>query len=321
MRSLANGKNPVKENSFNTGIGQIATTFKKQFGLQIMILTGLAFIVFFRFVPIYGLQMAFKEILPGKSIWESPWVGLKHFRDFFTSGYFGIVMRNTISLSLLKLCIGFPFPILFAVLLNEVASYRARSFVQGVSYLPHFISYVVVYGVISSLLGLNGGTLNSLLLSLGIIEKPRHFLASKSLFWPLMVFLDIWKETGWSAIIYMAAISGINPELYDAAKVDGAGRVRQVISITLPALVPVIVVMLILRVGSILDAGFDQLLVFRNPIVFEKSNILDIYVMDTGISQGRFGYATAVGLFKSAIGFFMVYFSNKLANKSGNGLW
>lgn len=297
------------------------TTFKKQAGLQVMVLIGLAFVIFFRFVPIYGLQLAFKELLPGKGIWDSPWIGLQHFKEFFMSGNFNIVMGNTIKLSFLKMFISFPVPIIFAILLNEISSYRGRSIIQGISYLPHFISYVVVYGVVSSVLNRDAGSLNSLLLSLGIIVDPIHYLAIKSFFWPLMVILDVWKETGWSAIIYMAAIAGIDPQLYEAAQVDGARRLKQIIHITIPSIFPVIMVLLILRVGYILDAGFDQLLVFRNPIVFEKANILDIYVMDVGISQGRFGYATAVGLFKSVIGFIMVYFTNKLANKSGNGLW
>jgi len=322
MQALESNKNaPVRKKSISKVVKHTMKEFRKQLSLQIMILIGLAFIIFFRFVPIYGLQLAFKELMPGKGIWDSPCVGFKHFQDFFLSGHFKTVMGNTISLSLMKLFIAFPVPILFAILLNEISSYRFRSIVQGITYLPHFISYVIVYGVVSSILNRDGGSLNSLLLSLGIIKEPIHFLASKPLFWPLMVLLDIWKETGWNSIIYMAAIAGINPELYEAARVDGANKIRQIISITLPSLVPVMIVLLILRVGSILDAGFEQLLVFRNPIVFEKANILDVYVMDIGIEQGRFGYATAVGLFKSVISFIMIYFSNKIANRSEYGLW
>jgi putative aldouronate transport system permease protein len=154
-----------------------------------------------------------------------------------------------------------------------------------------------------------------------LIKEPTHYLASVNLFWPLMIILDIAKETGWGTIIYMAAIAGVDTQLYEAAKVDGAGRLRQIFANTLPSIIPVIITLLILRVGSILDAGFDQLLVFRNSIVFDKANILDIYVMDTGLAQGRFGYATAVGLFKSIIGFAMVYTANKIANKCDQGLW
>ena len=264
----------------------IAKTFKKQIGFQIMVLIGLGFIIFFRFVPFYGVQLAFKELLPGKGIWESPWVGFKHFRDFFRSGYFGLVMGNTIALSLLKIVFAFPAPIIFSLLLNEIGSYRGRSLIQGITYMPHFLSWVIMYGVVASILARDGGTLNSLLLTFGLIKEPIHYMGSINLFWPLMVILDIIKETGWSTIIYMAAIAGINPQLYEAARVDGASRVRQVFSITLPLMLPVIVTLFILRVGSVLDAGFEQLLVFRNNIVFDKANIIDIYVMDTGISRG-----------------------------------
>lgn len=302
-------------------IAQTGRIFKKQLGLQVMVLIGMGFIVFFHFVPIYGIQLAFKELLPGKGIWESPWVGLKHFRDFINSGYFGQVMGNTITLSLLKLLFAFPAPIIFALLVSEISSYRGRSIIQGVTYMPHFLSWVILYGIVASILARDGGSLNSVLLALGLTKEPVHYLASVKLFWPLMILLDIAKETGWSTIIYMAAIAGVDPQLFEAARVDGAGRLRQVVTITLPSMLPVIITLLILRVGAILDAGFDQLLVFRNNIVFDKANILDIYVMDTGIAQGRFGYATAVGLFKSVIGFIMVFSANKIANKFGQGLW
>ncbi len=300
---------------------QTGCILKKQLGLQVMVLIGMGFIVFFHFVPIYGIQLAFKELLPGKGIWESPWVGLKHFRDFFNSGYFGQVMGNTVALSMLKIVFAFPAPIIFALLVSEISSLRARSVIQGVTYMPHFLSWVILYGIVASILARDGGSLNSVLQELGLIKEPVHYLASTKIFWPLMILLDIAKETGWSTIIYMAAIAGVDPQLFEAAKVDGASRLRQVVTITLPSMLPVIITLLILRVGAILDAGFDQLLVFRNNIVFDQANIIDIYVMDTGIAQGRFGYATAVGLFKSMIGFAMVFSANKVANKFGQGLW
>ncbi len=295
--------------------------FRKQFGVQLMVWAGLSFVIFFRYIPIYGIQLAFRELLPGRGIWDSPFVGLKHFRDFFGSSYFKLVMTNTLALSFMKLLFGFPAPIIFALMLNEIVSQKARSLIQGISYLPHFLSWVIIYGALSNILNRDGGTLNSILLSLGWIDEPIHFLGTPSLFWPLMVILDIWKETGWSAIIYMAAMAGIDPQLYEAARVDGAGKLRQIISITLPSILPIIITLFILRVGSILDAGFDQLLVFRNQITFDKANILDIYVMDVGVSQGRYSYATAVGLFKSVIGFVMVLTANTLANRNDQGIW
>lgn len=305
-----------KRERFNT-----AQRFRRQLSLQVMVLIGLSFILFFRFIPIYGIQLAFKDLLPGMGIWDSPWVGLKHFQAFFGSRNFKEVIGNTLAVSFLKIVFSFPAPIIFALLLNEVQRNRSRAIIQGISYLPHFISWVIIYGVISSVLNRDGGSLNSLLLSIGLIKEPVHFLANVKLFWPLMIILDIWKETGWSAIIYMAAIAGIDPQLYEAARVDGAGRLTQIIKITLPSIIPIIITLLILRVGSILDAGFDQFLVFRNPIVFDKANILDVYVLDVGISQGRFSYATAVGLFKSVIGFIMVFTANGIANRNDQGIW
>lgn len=297
------------------------TSFRRQISYQVMVWIGLAFIVFFRFIPIYGIQLAWKELLPGRSIGESPWVGWKHFKNLFGYGNFTMVMTNTLVLSFAKIIFGFPMPILFALMLNEYRSNRTKSVIQAVSYLPHFISWVVIYGVVGNVLARDGGTLNSVLLSLGLIDEPIHFLGSTSLFWPLMVILDIWKETGWSAIIYMAAMASIDPTLYEAAEMDGAGKWKKIWSITLPCIVPTIVTLFILRVGGILDAGFDQLMAFRNNIVYDKANIIDVYVNDVGLSQGRFGYATAVGLFKSLVGFILVLTANKLANKADMGIF
>lgn len=294
---------------------------RRQISFQIMALVGIAFVVVFRIVPIFGMQLAFKEMLPGIPISDSPWVGLKHFEDFFYSGAFASVMRNTIVLSLAKIIIGFPVPVIFALLLNEVRSHQAKSLVQGISYLPHFLSWVVIFGVLTGILNLEGGALNNLLMALHIVDEPIHFLGRPDLFKPMMVILDIWKETGWSAIIYMAAIAGLDEQLYEAARIDGAGRIRQTLSITLPLIMPTVIIMLILRTGSILDAGFDQILVFRNSITHDTANILDVYVYDIGLKQGRFSYATAVGMFKSIIGFVMVLGTNKIAKRYDMGLW
>ena len=300
---------------------KLGKTIKRQLPYLVMVWIGLAFVMFFRFVPIYGIQLAWKELIPGMSIAESPWVGWKHFHQFFAYGSFATIMTNTLVLSFAKIIFGFPAPIIFALMLNEIRSSSVKSVVQAVSYLPHFISWVVIYGIMSNILGREGGTVNSVLMSLGLISEPIHFLGSVNLFWPLMVILDIWKECGWSAIIYMAAMASIDPTLYEAAVVDGASKWRQIISITLPCIVPTIITLLILRVGGILNAGFDQLMSFRNNIVWDKANIIDVYVNDVGLTQGRFGYATAVGLFQSVVGFIMVMGTNKLANRADMGIF
>jgi putative aldouronate transport system permease protein len=296
-------------------------TLRKQASLQIMALIGLAFLVFFRIVPIYGLQLAFKELLPGFTIQRSPWVGLKHFNNFFMSGDFALVMRNTITLSLAHLAIGFPIPIIFALILNEIRVQKIKAVIQGISYLPYFLSWVVVFGVLNGILAFQGGVLNSILLGLHLIREPISFLGTPALFKPLMVITAIWKDAGWGAIIYTAAIAGIDEQLYEAARVDGAGKFRQIISITIPLIIPTVIIMFILRCGAILDAGFDQILVFRNPVTHGTANILDIFVYDVGLQQGRFGYATAVGLFKSIVSFCMVFGANKLASRHGMGFF
>jgi putative aldouronate transport system permease protein len=296
-------------------------TLRKQAGLQIMALTGLAFLIFFRIVPIYGLQLAFKELLPGFTIQRSPWVGLRHFNNFFMSGDFALVMRNTVTLSLAHLIVGFPVPILFALLLNEIRLQKIKAVIQGISYLPYFLSWVVVFGVLNGILAFQGGVLNSILLNFHLVREPISFLGTPALFKPLMVITAIWKDAGWGAIIYTAAIAGIDEQLYEAARVDGAGKFRQVISITIPLIIPTVIIMFILRCGAILDAGFDQILVFRNPVTHSTANILDIFVYDVGLQQGRFGYATAVGLFKSVVSFCMVFGANKLASRHNMGFF
>ncbi|MDR0655132.1 MAG: ABC transporter permease subunit [Treponema sp.] len=293
----------------------------KQTSLQVMAIIGLAFLIFFRIVPIYGLQLAFKELLPGFTIQRSPWVGLKHFRAFFLSGDFSMVMRNTITLSLAHLVIGFPVPIIFALLLNEIRLQKTKALIQGISYLPYFLSWVVVFGVLHGIIAFQGGVLNDILLGLHLVSEPVNFLGTPNIFKPLMVITAIWKDAGWSAIIYTAAIAGIDEQLYEAARVDGAGKFRQVLGITVPLIMPTVIIMFILRCGAILDAGFDQILVFRNAITHNTANILDIFVYDIGLQQGRFGYATAVGLFKSVVGFCMVFGANKLASRYNMGFF
>jgi putative aldouronate transport system permease protein len=299
----------------------LLSTLRKQASLQIMALIGLAFLIFFRIVPIYGLQLAFKELLPGFTIQRSPWVGLKHFSNFFMSGDFALVMRNTITLSLAHLIVGFPVPIIFALLLNDIRVQKIKAVIQGISYLPYFLSWVVVFGVLNGILAFQGGVLNSILLALRLIREPISFLGTPIIFKPLMVVTAIWKDAGWGAIIYTAAIAGIDEQLYEAARVDGAGKFRQIISITIPLIIPTVIIMFILRCGAILDAGFDQILVFRNPVTHNTANILDIFVYDVGLQQGRFGYATAVGLFKSVVSFCMVFGANKLASRHNMGFF
>jgi len=292
-----------------------------QLTLTMMVLPGIAMLVVFRFFPIYGLQLAFKDLVPRLGIWGSPSVGLTHFKDFFSSPDFVQVMLNTLVISLMKILVGFPIPILFALMLNNLKSTRARNTIQGIVFMPHFLSWVVIAGMWIALLGRESGVVNELLLWTGVIETPIHFMGEAGMFRWVLVGSEIWKDLGWNSIVYLAAMSAIDQSLYEAAEVDGVNSLQKACYITIPSILPTIIVMLIIRVGYILDAGFEQVLVFRNPMVYNASNILDTYVYDTGLKYGRFGYATAVGLFKSVFAFLMVWMTNALAKKREMGIW
>lgn len=292
-----------------------------QLTLFLMVLPGMLLLLVFRFFPIYGIQIAFKDLVPRLGIWRSPWVGLAHFKDFFESPDFTQVMFNTIAISLMKILIGFPIPIFFALLINTLRSLHLRNTIQGIVFMPHFLSWVVIAGMWIAMLGREGGVINALLLKTGFIQEPVHFMGRPDLFRWILVGSEIWKDLGWNSIVYIAAISAIDSSLYEAAEVDGAGAFHKAVFITIPGILPTIIVMLIIRVGYILDAGFEQVLVFRNPMVYAASNILDTYVYDTGLKYGRFGYATAVGLFKSVFAFFMVWMTNALAKRREMGIW
>ena len=281
--------------------------------LYLMIIPGLLFFIIFKYVPMYGITIAFKDYRISRGVFGSAWVGWKHFAKFFSSPDFSRVMINTIILSLYKLMIGFPIPILFAILLNELHNIAFKRTVQTIAYLPHFISWVVIGNLVLMLLspktGLVSAMINSLTgIRLNLLMDPRYFRG-------VLVVSDIWKEMGWSAIVYLAALAGVDPTLYEAADIDGASRGRKMWSITLPSIVNVIVIMLILRVGRILDAGFEQVLIMANPLVNSVAEIIDTYVYKVGLLQAEYSYSTAVNLFKSLVGLIMVLMVNSLAKK------
>ena len=281
--------------------------------LYMMIIPGLLFFIIFRYVPMYGITIAFKDYRISRGVFGSPWVGWKHFQRFFTSPDFTRVMINTVMLSLYKLLIGFPIPILFAILLNELRSIVFKRTVQTIAYLPHFISWVVIGNLVLILLSPKTGLISAMITSISgirvnLLMDPRYFRG-------VLVASDIWKEMGWSAIVYLAALAGVDPTLYEAADIDGASRGRKMLSITLPSIVNVIVIMLILRVGRILDAGFEQVLIMSNALVNDVAEIIDTYVYKVGILQAEYSYSTAANLFKSVVGLGMVLMVNSLAKK------
>lgn len=299
---------------------------KSQAELQAMVIPWIILILVFSYIPMYGLIMAFQQYSLGDMVGFSKWVGLKNFKDFFNEPDLWLIMRNTFAISLLKLAVGFPFPIILAILLNEVRHDKFKRTIQTISYLPHFISWVVVAGLAFDILSVDGGIINHTLQALGLIKSPILFTGEPGYFWSIVVATDVWKEIGWSAIIYIAAITSIDQELYEAAAIDGAGRFKKIWHITLSGIKPTIVIMLILAVGGILNAGFEQILLLtnnlRNTMVYDTSEILDTFVYRQGILQMRFSFATAAGVFKSVLSVFLLTIANKAANKiSEQGLW
>lgn len=292
--------------------------------LQIMAWCGLIWMLIFNYAPMYGILVAFKRNfkittpLFSKEFWTSPWAdhfGFQHFITFFKDAEFANIMTNTLGISLLKLLICFPLPIVFALLLNEVRNAQFKRFVQTVSYLPHFLSWVVLGGILTTWLD-SSGLINQILVRMGILNEGISFLAYPKYFWGITVISDLWKELGWSTIIYLAAISGIDQEMYEAADVDGAGRLRKMFSITLPAIQGTIIIMLILQVGQLLNTNFDQVFVLWNPLNAERSNVIDIYTYTTGMRGMRYSYATAIGLFKSVAAFILLFITNQITKKT-----
>lgn len=296
--------------------------FISQLDLQSMVWPGIIFVFIFSYIPMYGVVMAFQQYDIFGGIMKSPWVGFMHFRMFFEAPEFWNVMRNTLVISLLKLIISFPAPILLALMLNEIGNMGFKRIIQTVSYLPYFLSWVIVSGFVFSLLSVDNGTVNYVLERFNLVGEPVNFLALPKYFWSILVSVNVWKEVGFGSIVYMAAIAGIDPTLYEAASIDGASRLKQIHLITLPSITPIIIIFMILAIGSLLSAGFeDILLLATNPILRPYSDVIDTYVYRVGILNARFSYATAVGLFKAVISVILLVTANKIARRADVSLW
>ncbi|WP_127584990.1 ABC transporter permease [Paenibacillus koleovorans] len=280
--------------------------------LWIIALPGILHFLIFKYIPLGGNLIAFQNYSMFKGILDSDWVGFDHFVRMFTYAEFYQTLRNTLLLSLYSIVFGFPAPLLLALLLNEVRLGWVKRPVQTLLYLPHFLSWVIVGGLFINVLSIDG-VLGIMLQGLGV--KPVDYLTEPGLFRTVLVSIGIWKEVGWGMIIYLAAIAGINPQLYEAAMVDGAGRWRRMWSITLPSLLPAIVVLFLLRIGNVLDSNVEQVLVFLNPLVRETGEVIDTYVYRVGLLSSQFSYTTAIGMFKSVIGLLLVILMNRLSKK------
>ena len=273
----------------------------------------------FKFGPMFGVSIAFMDYKPAKGFLGSQWVGFKHFINFFTNYYFGRLMLNTVRISVCSL-LTFPAPIILALLLNELKSPRFAKWTQTITYIPHFISTVVICGIIVKLTSSTGG-ITAILHTIFGIEKESLLNHSEN-FLPIYVLSGIWQSIGWSSIIYLSALAGIDQELYDAAKVDGAGRLKQVLYVTIPCLIPTIIIMLILKMGNIFDVGYEKVMLLYNPSIYNTADVINTYVYRKGMIDAQYSYSAAVGLFNSVVSLFLVTVTNKISKKvSGNSLW
>lgn len=307
------------------GLKALPGTGRKPYALRhlavySMIVPGLLYFLTFKYVPLAGSVIAFQDYNIFRGVTGSAFVGLKHFANLFAYPEFFEVLRNTLLISLYQLAFGFPAPILLALLLNEVRKLAFKRVSQTVLYLPHFMSWVIVGGLVINFLSPTIGLFNDFLVRLGF--EPIFFMQEARYFRSIVVASGIWKEVGWNTIIYLAALAGINPDLYEAAEVDGAGRFRQTLSITLPSLLPTIMVLLLLRIGHILDLGFEQIYILLNPLVWETGEVFDTYIYRIGLLGGQYSYTTAIDLFKAVVGLILLLGANQLSKRTtGNSLY
>ncbi|WP_212973685.1 sugar ABC transporter permease [Bacillus sp. J14TS2] len=283
--------------------------------LYLMIFPGLLYFIIFKYLPMGGLIVAFQDYQPYLGILGSPWAGLKHFIRLFTEPTFLMLLKNTLIFFGLELVVFFPIPIIVSLMLNEVKNKYFKSGIQTIIYIPHFMSWVIIVSITFVLLNSDGGIVNEFLAKMG--REKVNFLTSPNWTRPIYIAQIIWRELGWSTIIYLAAITAVDPQLYEAAEIDGAGRLRKTWHVTLPAIRPVIITLLILKIGSTLDLGFEHMYLLLNSLNRSVAEIFDTYIYTAGLKNGQLSFSTAVGMFKGIVGLILIMLSNKLAKKIG----
>lgn len=287
-----------------------------------MLIPGLLFYIVFRYVPLLGSVIAFKDYNIFEGILRSDWVGLKWFLQVFRSDYFGSLLVNTLAISLYQILFSFPVPIILALLMNEVRKMSFKRTIQTVIYLPHFLSWSIVAGLAYMMLSSQTGLVNNLLITSGLIREPIEFLQDAQYTRAIIVGAGVWKEAGWNTIIFLASLSGISPTLYEASRIDGASRWKQCFYITIPGLMPAIVTLLLLKVGHIMELGFEPVYPFVNPLTASKGDVFDTYTYVVGVVRGQYSITTAIGLFKSVVGFVLLLLSNRVSKATvGEGIY
>ncbi len=324
QNSLVN-QNPALGSPFSRKMRSLGSYLRQHWVLYLMLVPGLFFLFIYKLLPLWGLQIAFKDYkifsveTPWKAIVESGWVGMKHFNKLFASSQFTKVLRNTLEINIMKILWLFPIPILCAILLNEIRNAFYQKLCQTLIYVPYFFSWVLIFGIFYSLLG-SYGIVNSVITAFG--GSRINFFGDQRVFRGILIFTEGWKEVGYNTVIYLAAITGIDITLYEAARVDGANKFRQIWHITMPGLLPTIILMLIMKVGYILTTGFEQILVFYSPSVYDVADIIETYVYRIGLGQADFSLATALGLFNAVIAFVLIVGANTVSKKTlGRSIW
>ena len=318
MAHIQDGKAALKS-EINGFTGKVIRDFRKNKLVYLMVLPVVVYYIVFHYGPMYGLQIAFKDYSPGLGFLKSPWVGFKHFTDFFQSIFFLRVFRNTILLSVYDLIFGFPAPIILALLLNELRSIRFKRVVQTVSYIPYFISAVVICGMIKDFT-LSDGLINDVIVLFGGERSP--ILQEAGKFRSIFVSSNIWQGVGWGSVIYIAALAGIDQEIYQAAIIDGAGRFRRIWHVSIPGILPTVIILLILSIGHLLSVSFEKIILLYNPSIYETADVISSYVYRKGIQQFNFSFSSAIGFFNSVLNFILLVMANYLSKKfSETSLW
>ena len=293
---------------------------RKYAGLYIMLAIPFLWYIIFKYITMYGLQIAFKRFNPTLGITKSPWVGLTYFKQFFDSYYFGNILWNTVSLSLFTMLVGFPMPIILALLINEIKNTKFQKVVQNITYMPNFLSVVVIVSMLTLFSNRDYGLFNKIGALFG--AAPVDFMAKPAWFQPLYVFSNVWQYMGFNAIIYIAALASVDQELYEAASIDGASRMQKIIHISLPCIMGTIIIMFIMRIGSLMSVGFEKVYLMQNSVTLSASEVISTFIYKNGIQKGQFSYSTAVGLFNSVINFTLLMLANFVSKKATKtSLW
>ncbi len=299
-----------------SGIKDRKKELKKYMPFYLFLLPSIVLVVLFCYMPMEGLLIAFKDYKMARGIEGSEWVGLQHFKDLFTDPKFYRVLGNTLKISILTLLTTFPVTIIFTLLVNELTSKKVKGVVQTITYMPHFLSWVVVGTFVYQLLSPTGGVINALLIQLGVLDKPLYFMAQKDMFVPIYLISNLWKTTGYSIVIYLATISSIDTTMYDAASIDGANRFQRILYITLPAMFPTMCTMLILSIGSLVSVGFDPIFNLYNDATYQTADVISTYVYRKGMVESRYDFSTAIGLFQNVVSLALVMIANWFARKA-----